>query len=134
MLVQNQHGLGGIIAPDLRQFRLVTQLWDQAAKRAQNPDDPIQKAHGHAAELRLLSQQTEQFLALLMRGNRRTGAADGQDTVAKRGIVQTFGEVTAKVAIADRLAGSQGSIAKDQEGFALPQPTDLPGQRLEVGR
>jgi hypothetical protein len=49
------------------------------------------------------------------------------------GILQAIGQIGRQIGVADRFAGRQRAIAKDQKRLALPQAVQLTRQRFEIG-
>jgi hypothetical protein len=85
-----------------------------------------EKRQRHLPELRLAAKQCEKMLTLLPGRDGLARSADRQHAVPATFVVQSIGEKSTEIAVANWLAGRHMAIAEDQERLSSPEPLDLP--------
>ena len=103
----------------------VSDIVAEIAVASQDQTHGIEQAHGYMLELRLSAQQPKQMLPLLSRRDRIAGAPNRQHAIVALLVVKAIGEVAAKIVVADRLAGRELTIAKEEEGLSSPDAINL---------
>ncbi len=119
--------------PNAGQFGFGGEGGHELATKRKDTGDRGDHPWRNGSVLRRHLQRVEQRRAHLFWREGGTGATDGQDRILTVRVCQARGDETAKIGIADRLAGGEGAIAEHQVGLARTQTVDLTGEGFEEG-